>query len=251
MNNIKGACIAIGNFDGIHIGHDSLIRRMIELSHETDQNSIIITFRFVKNDLRKSSSNIKYINSRDIKLELLKSYSVTDVVEIELDEVISKYSPEQFIREILIERYNAKNIVVGYNFTFGHKAAGNINTLKEFQDKYQYRVEEIYPVKYNGIAVSSTLVRNLINEGKINEANHILINNYTVYNEEINIDYNKNAAFVDNKSSIILPPDGRYKIATGSKEMTMVVTTVRNGRLMTFDGKIDDRDDIVFLEKFA
>lgn len=251
MNNVKGACVAIGNFDGIHIGHDALIRRMIELSHETNQNSIIITFRFVKKDLRKSSSNIKYINSRNIKLELLKSYSVTDVVEIELDEVISKYSPEQFIREILIGRYNAKNIVVGYNFTFGHKASGNINTLREFQDKYQYRVEEIYPVKYNGIAVSSTLVRNLINEGKINEANHLLINNYTVYNEEINIDYNKNAAFVDNKSSIILPPDGRYKIAAGSREMTMVVTTVRNGRLMTFDGKIEDREDIVFLEKFV
>ncbi|HBD65090.1 MAG TPA: hypothetical protein DC038_11740, partial [Clostridiales bacterium] len=140
MNNVKGACVAIGNFDGIHIGHDALIRRMIELSYETNQNSIIITFRFVKKDLRKSSSNIKYINSRDIKLELLKSYSVTDVVEIELDEVVSKYSPEQFIREILIERYNAKNIVVGYNFTFGHKASGNINTLREFQDKYQYRV---------------------------------------------------------------------------------------------------------------
>lgn len=249
MNNKNAACIAIGNFDGIHIGHDTLIRRMIDLSHETNQNSIIITFKFVKKDLMKSNYNIKYINSRNIKMELLKSYSVTDVVEIELDDVVSKYTPEQFIHEILVDKYNAKNIVVGYNFTFGHKASGNINTLREFQDRYGYKVEEIYPVKYNGIVVSSTLVRNLLNEGKIREANNLLINKYTMFNEEIKIDFNKNVAFVDNKSSIIVPADGRYKIVTGNQEMILTIITNKNGSVLTFDKKIEQNKDIVFLDR--
>lgn len=249
MNNKNGSCIAIGNFDGIHIGHDTLIRRMIELSHETNQDSIIITFKFIKKDLKKSNYNIKYINSRNIKLELLKSYSVTDVVEIELDDVVSKYSPEQFIREILIDKYNAKNIVVGYNFTFGHKAGGNVNTLRGLQDKYGYKVEEIYPVKYNGIAVSSTLVRNLLNEGKICEANNLLINKYTIFNDEINIDFNKNVAFVDTKSSIIVPAAGRYKVISGNKEMTVTIITNKNGSLLTFDKKIEQNENIVFLDR--
>lgn len=249
MKNKNGSCIAIGNFDGIHIGHDALIRRMIDLSHETNQDSIIITFKFVKKDLRKSNFNLKYINSRNIKLELLKSYSVTDVVEIELDDVISKYSPEKFIQEILIDKYNAKNIVVGYNFTFGHKASGNVNTLREFQDKYNYRVEEIFPVKYNGIVVSSTLVRNLLNEGKIREANNLLINKYTIFSDEIKIDFNKNIAFVDTKSSIIVPANGRYKVVTGNKEMVMTVITNKNGAVLTFDKEIEEDKDIVFLDR--
>lgn len=213
-----GSCIAIGNFDGIHVGHDVLIRRMIDLSKERNLKSIIITFKYVRNDLKKSSMNLKYINSPETKLEILKSYNVDEVIEIELNEIISKYSPEQFIK-LLVDDYNAKNIVVGYNFTFGHKASGNINTLKEFQDKYGYRVEEIPPVKYNGIAVSSSLVRTLLNEGKINEANTLLLNKYTIYNDELNINYNKNIGFVDNKSSILVPPDGKYIVKLGVKNI--------------------------------
>lgn len=248
MRNTNGSCIAIGNFDGIHVGHDVLIRRMIELSNETAQESIIITFKYVRNDLKKSSMNMKYINSPHTKLEILKSYNVDEVIEIELNEIVSKYSPEQFIK-LLVDDYNVKNIVVGYNFTFGHKAIGNVNTLKEFQDKYGYRVEEILPVKYNGIAVSSTLVRTLLNEGKINEANTLLLNKYTIYNNELNINYNKNIGFVDNKSSILVPPDGKYVVNLGRKEYIVNIVSNKIGASLIFDNKVDENMDIVFINK--
>jgi len=249
MKKNNASCVAIGNFDGIHIGHDTLIRRMIELSHETNQDSIIITFKFLKKDLKKSSFNIKYINSQNSKLEILKEYNVTKVVEIELDEVVSKYSPEQFIKEVLVDRYNAKNIVVGYNFSFGYKASGNISTLKEFEEKYGYEVEEIYPVKYNGIAVSSTLVRQLLKDGKIHEANNLLINDYTIFSEEIEVDYNKNIGFVDNKSSIIVPADGRYSVMLGIEKAVLTIITNKTGSVFTFDKIIEKNKNIVFLDK--
>lgn len=248
MRNTNGSCIAIGNFDGIHVGHDVLIRRMIELSNETAQESIIITFKYVRNYLKKSSMNMKYINSPHTKLEILKSYNVDEVIEIELNEIVSKYSPEQFIK-LLVDDYNVKNIVVGYNFTFGHKAIGNVNTLKEFQDKYGYSVEEILPVKYNGIAVSSTLVRTLLNEGKINEANTLLLNKYTIYNNELNINYNKNIGFVDNKSSILVPPDGKYVVNLGRKEYIVNIVSNKIGASLIFDNKVDENMDIVFINK--
>lgn len=248
MRNTNGSCIAIGNFDGIHVGHDVLIRRMIELSNETAQESIIITFKYVRNDLKKSSMNMKYINSPHTKLEILKSYNVDEVIEIELNEIVSKYSPEQFIK-LLVDDYNVKNIVVGYNFTFGHKAIGNVNTLKEFQDKYGYSVEEILPVKYNGIAVSSTLVRTLLNEGKINEANTLLLNKYTINNNELNINYNKNIGFVDNKSSILVPPDGKYVVNLGRKEYIVNIVSNKIGASLIFDNKVDENMDIVFINK--
>lgn len=243
-----GSCIAIGNFDGIHVGHDVLIRRMIDLSKERNLKSIIITFKYVRNDLKKSSMNMKYINSPETKLEILKSYNVDEVIEIELNEVISKYSPEQFIK-LLVDDYSVKNIVVGYNFTFGHKASGNVNTLKEFQDKYGYRVEEIPPVKYNGIAVSSSLVRTLLNEGKINEANTLLLNKYTIYNDELNINYNKNIGFVDNKSSILVPPDGKYIVKLGSKEYILNIVSNKSGAALIFDKEVEENKDIVFINK--
>lgn len=249
MKKYNASCIAIGNFDGIHIGHDTLIRRMIELSHETNQDSIIITFKYIKKDLKKSTFNIKYINSQYSKLNILKSYNVTDVVEIELDDVVAKYSPEQFIKEILIDKYNAKNIVVGYNFSFGYKASGNVSTLKEFEEKYGYCVEEIYPVKFNGIAVSSTLVRSLLKDGKIHEANNLLVDNYTIFYEEINMDYNKNSGFVDNKSSIIVPADGRYSVMVGGEKSTLTIITNKTGSVLTFDKKIEKNKNIVFLDK--
>jgi riboflavin kinase/FMN adenylyltransferase len=192
--------------------------------------------------------NLKYINSPETKLEILKSYNVDEVIEIELNEIISKYSPEQFIK-LLVDDYNAKNIVVGYNFTFGHKASGNINTLKEFQDKYGYRVEEIPPVKYNGIAVSSSLVRTLLNEGKINEANTLLLNKYTIYNDELNINYNKNIGFVDNKSSILVPPDGKYIVKLGSKEYILNIVSNKSGAALIFDKEVEENKDIVFINK--
>ncbi len=248
MRNINGSCIAIGNFDGIHVGHDVLIRRMIDLSNEKNMDSIIITFKYIRKDLKKSSMNMKYINSPNSKFEILKSYNVNEVVEIELNEVVSKYTPEQFIK-LLVDTYNTKYIVVGYNFTFGHKASGNINTLKEFQQKYGYIVEEIYHVKFNGIAISSTLVRSLLTEGKINEANTLLLNNYTIFHNELNIDYNKNIGFVDNKSSILVPPDGKYVVAAGKSEYILTIVSNKNGAVLIFDKQIEENKDIVFINK--
>lgn len=248
MKKNIGSCIAIGNFDGIHVGHDILIRRMIDLSKETNQRSIIITFKYVRKDLKKSSMNMKYINSPHSKLEILKSYNVDQVVEIELNDIVSKYSPEQFIK-FLVDEYNVKNIVVGYNFTFGHKASGNISTLKEYQDKYGYRVEEVTPVKYNGIAISSTLVRSLLTEGKISEANKLLLNKYTIFREELDIDHNNNIGFVDNKNSILVPPDGKYMVKAGKKLYLLTIVTNKNGACLMFDKKVEEDRDIVFIGK--
>lgn len=249
MNSIKSSCIAIGNFDGLHIGHDILIKRMLELSNENNLDSIILTFKYVRNDMKKTNSNLKYIYNNKNKMNILSSYNPTYLEEIELDEVVSKYSPLQFIEEILVNKYHAKYIVVGYNFTFGHRASGDVNTLKSFEDRFNYLVEEIYPIKFNGIAISSTLIRNLLQEGKISEANHLLSQNYTIYKDEINFDYNKNIGFVDNNLGIIIPCDGKYIISMGCENYSLSIINKDNGSVISFDKKIEYLSDIIFINK--
>lgn len=234
------SCVALGNFDGIHVGHDVLIKKMIQISREKKQNSIIMTFRFVDKNLPKSSRNLEHINNFNSKLEMLKKYNANEVVDIELDETISKYTPEEFIKYILIDKFNVKNIVIGYNFKFGHKASGDIKTLRLFEDKYGYKVEEIEPVKYNGIAVSSTLIRKLIHEGKIKEANNLLTRNYSIDIEDLVIDYNKNLVFVNNKSNIIIPKDGVYKIIIEENEMKMSICKKNGKSIFLFDKNLDE-----------
>lgn len=233
------SCVALGNFDGIHIGHDILIKKMIQISREKEQDSIIITFRFINKNLPKSIHNLQYINNFNSKLEMLKNYEVTDVVDIGLDDTISKYTPEEFIKNILIDKFNVKNIVIGYNFKFGHKASGDIKTLRRFEDKYGYKVKEIEPVRYNGIAVSSTLIRKLIHEGKIKDANNLLTKNYSISIDDIIIDYNKNLAFVNNKSNIIIPKDGVYNIIIEKDEMKMSICKADEKTIFLFDKKLD------------
>ena len=92
-------------------------------------------------------------------------------------------------------------------------------------------------------------MRNLLTEGKICDANNLLINKYTIFADEINVDFNKNIAFTDNKSSIVIPADGRYRILAGSKEMMVTIRTDRNGSVLIFDKKLEKNDDIVFLDR--
>lgn len=138
---------------------------------------------------------------------------------------------------------------MGYNFTFGHRAAGNINTLRDYQDKYGYLVEEIPPVKYNGIAVSSTLIRTLLNEGKIYEANKLLLNKYTISTEELSFNREKNIGFISNKSSILVPPDGKYLVRTGKKYYNLKIVSNKNGANLIFDDIVEGNNDIVFIDK--
>jgi FAD synthase len=95
--------------------------------------------------------------------------------------------------------------------------------------------------------VSSTLIRNLIKEGKIKEANKLLKSSYTINFEDVEIGYDKNIGFVDNKNAIVVPADGRYKVKVGEEEMTLKILTEKEGKILDFDRNIKEDSDIVFI----
>lgn len=248
MTNYKNSCIAIGNFDGIHKGHDALISEMIEISKFNNLNSIILTFKYSDKSMKKSSANIKYITSFENKISILKSYNPTSVCYIDLNSDISKYSPEMFIKDILIDKYDMKHVVVGYNFRFGHYALGNTDTLKKYSSVYNYDVSILSRVKTDDdLDISSTIIRGYIKEGKIKEANKLLTKNYTIFSNDVEFRGN-NSCIVYENSEIITPCDGEYKVLIGGEICTAKINTVNDNKILDFDCNINQQN-IIFLNK--
>ncbi|QSX06541.1 FAD synthetase family protein [Sedimentibacter sp. zth1] len=248
MTNKNYSCIAIGNFDGIHKGHDILINTMIDISHKNNFNSIILTFKYSDMSMKKNSTNLKYITSFENKINMLKSYNTTDVCVLELNEEVSKYSPEKFITEILIKRYNIKHVVVGYNFRFGYMAKGDTQTLIHFANKYDYKVSIVEKVKYNNSEISSTMIRKYIQEGNINKANNLLKNKYTLYSNDFDYTNNVNCIVCKN-SEIIIPLDGDYPVMMGDRVSTVNIRTENGNRILCFSTQLEQKENIIFLNK--
>lgn len=214
-DNKRGVCAAIGNFDGVHIGHDLLIKKTKEISKKCNQKSMIITFKYLTKTLKKSNNNLKYITNYFDKIDILKQYGVDSIEVIELNREIVRYSPEKFIKEILFNRYNIKNIVVGFNFKFGYNAKGNIEILKKHEEKYNYKTRVISPICFNDKIVSSTLIRKLITNGQISIANELLVNNYFIHLSNIELE-NSRIGYISLDNNLVLPKDGLYKIKVGN-----------------------------------
>lgn len=247
MTNYKNSCIAIGNFDGVHKGHDLLIKEMIEISKQNKLNSMILTFKFSDNSMRKSPANMKYIMNFENKMTMLKSYNTANVCYLDIDSEIAKYSSEMFIKDILIDKYDMKHIVVGFNFRFGQYALGNVNTLKKFSSIYNYNVSILPRIRTkNDLDISSTIIRDFIKEGKIKEANSLLTQNYTIFANEVE-HLDNNSCIVYKNNEIITPCDGKYKVLIGKKDCIVEINTVNNNKI--FKSNCDfNKHDIVFLD---
>ncbi|MBC7473627.1 MAG: bifunctional riboflavin kinase/FAD synthetase [Candidatus Sericytochromatia bacterium] len=173
--------IAIGTFDGLHLGHQSVLKNAKKIALENNQKLLIFTFTDHPAIITGSKKVPQILTMSDEKVNLLKSYeSDSDYcVMPNFSKDFSILSPEEFIENILVKKLKAKNICVGFNFFFGYKAQGNEQTLKNFSKKYNYDVEVVKPVKYEGQNVSSSVIRELLTDGEISKANQLL--NYKYY----------------------------------------------------------------------
>lgn len=165
---------ALGNFDGIHLGHQELIKKAIELSKINNISSSAFTFRqhTMKTICKKKFPKLLITNRK--KLEEFSKFMLDYAIIFDFNKDFSLLSPENFIKDILIDKLNMKIAVVGENYRFGYRASGDIQLLKSFSKIYDYKVEVIEPVKLNKIIISSSYIRSLIQEGKIEEANKCL-----------------------------------------------------------------------------
>lgn len=165
--------IALGSFDGLHLGHMNLINKTIELAKENNCKSMVFTFKNHPLTIINEEMAPKLIINNDIKSKLLQASGIDIVNYVNFDEEFMKISPEDFVLN-MIDCYNVKGIVVGFNYRFGYKNLGDIELLQQLSDDLGFEVHIVEPVKLNGEIISSSKIRHLLSEGDIEKSNDFL-----------------------------------------------------------------------------
>lgn len=187
FNDYDYPVVTMGTFDGVHIGHQRILQKVKETAKSIKGGkSIIITFhphpRLV---LHKDDNNINFINTREEKIELFQKFGIDHLIIIPFTKEFSKITSSEFITKYLVEKIQAKKLIIGYDHHFGNRRQGNFEKMVELGNNYGFEVEEIPAQDIDNIAVSSTKIRNALNSGDIITANSYLGYNYTIFGKVV------------------------------------------------------------------
>lgn len=171
--------IALGNFDGVHIGHKELIKTMVaEAKRLGNRAAVLIFYNHTREIIEGRRPDL--LTSNPQKEKILKELGVEIVYKMKFNESIRGLSPEEFVQGILIDKLNIQSVTIGFDYRFGYKASGDAGLLKTYGDKYNFFVNIIDPIYLEKHPVSSTRIRSAIREGNISLANKMLGRNYSL-----------------------------------------------------------------------
>ena len=183
---LKSSVITIGSYDGIHRGHFHIINKVNSISNQLKISSVVITFDpHPRNLIGNPKEKVKLLMSLEKKIELIKNMSIDYLVILKFDTNLMNMDAEEFLKKILIKNFNPKCIVSGLNHTFGHNKSGDIKYLNKFCKKNDIAMEVVGPLKDGEMIISSTNIRNLIDNGFIRRANYELGSMYGFYSKVV------------------------------------------------------------------
>ena len=205
---IENVNLAIGNFDGLHLGHQKIIEKLIHESKIMKINPSVLCFSPHPREFFSSRKNNNFnIISDSLKAKLLGQLGVKHYIVLNFDQGVASLSPQEFIKSILVEKLNIKNLVVGYDFKFGKDRLGDVSLLKEQSSIYNFTVNVLKQIKLkkSSEVFSSSLIRKNIQEGNIEKVNYCLGRNWSM--EGVVISGDKNANKMGFPTANIIPPN--------------------------------------------
>ena len=174
----KSKVVLIGNFDGIHLGHQKLIRKAKKIAEQKKQKLVLITFNPHPREIINNTEMDLILPYKE-KKSLLKNYGIDMINEIKFTNKLSKLSAEEFAKEYIYKAHNPSDIVIGKNFKFGHKARGDAKLLKDLLSK-KVKVHSIDIKRLDSLVISSSEIKKLISKGSIEKVNKLLGRNYHI-----------------------------------------------------------------------
>ena len=215
IREIEPCCVALGNFDGVHAGHQALILRAVEKAKERNLKSGVFSFSTHPNNLFAGKNVVKNIIYQEEKAALIEKLGVDYLFNVPFTRIVAQMEPVEFIDELLVDRMQMKEAFCGFNYRFGYKAAGNPEILRQEGLMKGFHVNEIPPVTIDGDVVSSTLIRGLIKAGEVEECEKYLGRRYSIGGEVVvgnklgrTIGFPTSNITID--ETMVTPPNGVY-----------------------------------------
>ena len=172
--------LALGNFDGLHRGHTKIIERLRRVATERSATSVVMTFDPHPPRVVRPDKAPPLLMTKAQRIDALERAGVDGVAVVRFTPELSQWDPETFVRTVLVEWLRVSEVWVGANFLFGRDRAGNFSLLRSLGARYGFRSEKIDPVRYKEFVVSSTRIRRLISEGRVDEAGALLGHPYGI-----------------------------------------------------------------------
>ena len=219
FKNVRNPVVTTGTFDGVHVGHQKIISRIKDVAKNENGETVLLTFyphpRMV---LFPDDNELKLINTQEEKIKLLEHYGVDHLIIYPFTKEFSRLTSVEFVRNILVNKIQTKRLVIGYNHHFGRNREGSFDHLKEYGPLYGFEVEEITAQDIDSIEISSTKIRNAVQEGDITIANEYLGHAYSLTGKVVagkqlgrTIGYPTANIYIEDKYKLI-PADGVYAV---------------------------------------
>jgi riboflavin kinase / FMN adenylyltransferase len=214
----KHPVLALGNFDGVHRGHRKILDRVHRVASEHGATPVVMTFDPHPPRIVRPDKAPPLLMTEAQKLEALADAGLHGVAIVRFTPELSRWDPEMFVRTVLVEWLHVSEVWVGANFLFGHDRAGNFSMLRTLGARYGFKAEKIDPVRYKDFVVSSTRIRRLVGEGRVDEAGALLGHQYYIDGTVMHGDHRGRTIGFPTANlcaeNELLPPHGVYATTT-------------------------------------
>lgn len=269
FNCKKSTIITIGTFDGVHLGHQKILKKLNIEAENNGLESSVLTFFPHPRTVLNPDSTLKLINTIEERISLFKKSKIDNLIVHPFTKEFSELDSEDYVKNILVDQLKAKIVLIGYDHKFGKNRTADINNLKEYGIKYNFEVIEIKAEEINDIAISSTKIRNSIEEGDIQLTNSYLGYEFSFFGKVVKGNsIGKTLGFPTANIKIgtdlkLIPKNGVYLISTiinqkiifGMMNIGIKPTTNENTKsievnLFDFNQDLYDTNITIYIKQF-
>lgn len=218
LQNNENSVVTIGTFDGVHLGHRKIIERVVKSAEKNHWKPVVFTFFPHPRMILDPKTAPKQIQTIEEKAQMLENMGIKKLIIQPFDKNFADLSAEDFVKNILVEKLKVKKIIIGYDHRFGKNRSAGIVDLQRFGEKFHFEVEEISAQEIDEVAVSSTKIRNALQNGNIEQANAYLgyfftLSGEVIHGKKIGREINfPTANICISESYKMLPKNGVYAV---------------------------------------
>ncbi len=253
-NDNLSTYIALGFFDGVHLGHQALFKLCTDKAKSSNSISAAVLLDPHPETIVNNIDNFSLLTTLEEKIKQIKSCGIERIYVLNFSEELKRINGEDFVKEILLEKFHMSAVFVGYNYHFGYQKKGDINLIKLLSEKYNFKYYILEPIRTDdGQIISSTFIKELLKKGDIEKANQLLGYSYQISGRVIHGDkrggeiLSFNTANVEVTGKKLLPQNGVY-IALVEIEGNKLPALANIGVKPTFQDKLSNKSNTISLE---